>query len=248
MFNSVVTDAGSNKRLNGDGTFTDNRDEVDQMFIDEFNSGTGLTSPPTTIRIPSSIDPGTPYIDDDQDGMADEWETLHFGNLTRGAALDSSSDFDADGYTDLEEFLNGTDPKSGGVVPSAIPEGALIRAAGDIDIYIVKYIPSTGSGQAGSKQFKRLILSPSVFNNYGHLKWEDVLDVAQSVVDSFTTSELVRAVNDEKVYKLFPQGDTGEKRWIKTSDAFISNGFDWDAIYEINEFDRDSYETGLPLE
>lgn len=122
-----------------------------------------------------------------------------------------------------------------------IPEGALIRAKGGIDIYIVKYV--------GSKKFKRLILSPLVFNNYGHLKWEDVIDIIeQSVVDSFTTSELVRAVGDEKVYKLYPVGDTGEKRWIKTGEAFTRMSFDWDAIYEINQFDRDSYVMGAPLE
>jgi len=121
-----------------------------------------------------------------------------------------------------------------------IPEGALIRAKSGIDVYIVKYL--------GSKKFKRLILSPSVFNNYSHLKWEDVIDIEQSVVDSFTTSELVRAVGDDKVYKLYPMGDTGEKRWIKTGEAFARMSFDWDAIYEINQFDRDSYITGAPIE
>lgn len=121
-----------------------------------------------------------------------------------------------------------------------ISEGALIRAKSGIDIYIVKYV--------GSKKFKRLILSPSVFNNYGHLRWGDVIDVDQSVLNSFTTSELVKAVGDEKVYKLYPMGDTGEKRWVKTGGAFTRMGFDWDAIYEINQFDRDSYITGTPLE
>ncbi len=121
-----------------------------------------------------------------------------------------------------------------------IPEGALIRAIGDIDVYIVKYI--------GAKQFKRLILSPSVFNSYQHLKWGDVRDLDKSVVDSFTTSELVRAVGDTKVYKLYPAGDTGQKRWIKTAEGFNRMGFDWDAIYEINAVDRDSYVTGANIE
>ncbi len=123
---------------------------------------------------------------------------------------------------------------------SGITEGALIRANGDFDVYIVKYV--------GAKKFKRLILSPSVFNNYGHLKWSDIRDVDQSVVDAFTTSELVRAVNDSKVYKLYPAGDTGEKKWVVTADAFLRMGFDWDAIYEINSFDRDSYVSGSNLE
>jgi hypothetical protein len=127
-----------------------------------------------------------------------------------------------------------------GISGQNIPEGALIRAIGDIDIYIVKYV--------GSKQFKRLILSPSVFNSYQHLKWGDVLDVDKSVVDSFTTSELVRAVNDTKVYKLYPAGDTGERRWVKTAEGFNRMNFDWDAIYEINAVDRNSYVAGSNIE
>lgn len=116
------------------------------------------------------------------------------------------------------------------------PDGTLIRENGGIDVYIVKYI--------GVKKFKRLILSPSVFENYGHLRWNDVLDVDRSVLDSFLTSDLVRAVGDTKVYRLYPSGDTGEKRWIPTMEIFVQSGFDWDSVYEINSFDRDSYVMG----
>ncbi len=128
------------------------------------------------------------------------------------------------------------------LIPSSSPnsqnfsDGVLIRENGGVDIYIVKYM--------GAKKFKRLILSPSVFTNYGHLKWSDIKNVDQSVLDSFTTSDLVRAEGDPKVYKLNTLGDTGEKRWIQTAEIFNQSGFDWDAIYEINAFDRDSYVTG----
>jgi hypothetical protein len=49
---------------------------------------------------------GVPYDDADHDGMADAWETRHLGTLDR----EGRGDADGDGYTDLEEFLNGTDP------------------------------------------------------------------------------------------------------------------------------------------
>lgn len=114
-----------------------------------------------------------------------------------------------------------------------VKDGALVRAAGSDDIYIVKYV--------GSKKFKRLILSPSVFNSYGHLKWVDVLNIDKSILDSFTASNLVRAVNDPKVYVLSPNGDTGERHWVSSESAFKNLGLDWDSIYEINEKDRDSY-------
>lgn len=122
----------------------------------------------------------------------------------------------------------------------SIPEGAIIRAENGIDVYIVKYI--------GTKKFKRLVLSPSVFKNYGHLKWENLMVVSQSTLDSFTTSELVRAVGDSKIYKLYPQGDTGQKRLIKDTSVLTKLGLDPDSIYEINSFDRESYITGTVLE
>ena len=119
-----------------------------------------------------------------------------------------------------------------------IKDGDLIRnpnAQGDarFDIYIVKLI--------NNKKFKRLILSPKVFHSYGHLDPNKIIEVGQSSMDNYSTSDLVRAVGDSKVYKLVPNGDSGERIWISTSDAFISNGYDWDAIYEINSVDRDEY-------
>jgi hypothetical protein len=46
--------------------------------------------------------------DSDHDGLPDDWELANFGTLTR----DGTGDFDGDGFTDLQEFLAGTDPKS----------------------------------------------------------------------------------------------------------------------------------------
>jgi hypothetical protein len=140
----------------------------------------------------------------------------------------------------LGQYADGPDVTMATTGQPGIPDGALIRANGGIDVYIVKYM--------GTKMFKRLILSPSVFNSYQHLKWSNVMDVDQSVLDSFTTSNLVRAVNDPKVYELYPAGDTGQKRWIETADVFTRLGLDWDSVYEINQVDRDSYVTGDPLE
>ena len=120
-----------------------------------------------------------------------------------------------------------------------IIEGDLIRAEGTFDIYIVKLV--------GDKSFKRLILNPDIFNQYGHLEWGNVQDVAQSVVDSYTTSDLTRAVDDPKVYKTSsdPDADTGIKQWLNmTAAQFESEGYDWDSIYLTNTFERDSYADG----
>ena len=47
--------------------------------------------------------------DTDNDGMDDQWELDHFGTLDR----DGRGDYDNDGISDLDEFLNGSDPASG---------------------------------------------------------------------------------------------------------------------------------------
>lgn len=98
--------------------------------------------------------------------------------------------------------------------------------------------------QVAGKKFRRLVLSPHVFNSYGHLKWENIVEVEPSLLDEFTISDLVRAEGDAKVYRLSPQGDTGTKRWIPTAERFLQEGFDWDAVYTINAIDRDAYVMG----
>lgn len=50
---------------------------------------------------------GTPWKDTDRNGLPDEWETKHFSRT----GVDPAADADADGYTNIEEFLNGTDPR-----------------------------------------------------------------------------------------------------------------------------------------
>ncbi len=51
--------------------------------------------------------------DSDEDGIDDEWELNHFGNLDR----DGTGDYDNDGISDLDEFLNSTDPVQPDLVP-----------------------------------------------------------------------------------------------------------------------------------
>jgi hypothetical protein len=46
------------------------------------------------------------FEDSDDDELPDDWEREKFGNLDR----DGSGDYDGDGISDLDEYLNGTDP------------------------------------------------------------------------------------------------------------------------------------------
>jgi len=120
-----------------------------------------------------------------------------------------------------------------------IPEGSTIRVDGGIDVYIVKY--------KNGKMFKRLVLSPSVFENYGHLRWGDVLNVSPDVLNAYTTSDLVRSVETGNIYRLYPSGDCGIKRMVVAGGCFW-NRMDFDSIYQINGYDEDSYDDASDLE
>ncbi len=54
---------------------------------------------------------GTPPPDSDNDGMPDDWETAH--GLNPNDASDANGDADGDGYTNIEEYINGLIPPPG---------------------------------------------------------------------------------------------------------------------------------------
>lgn len=53
---------------------------------------------------------GTPYADADADGLPDDWETAH--GLNPADASDATTDLNGDGYTNIEDFINGLDPRA----------------------------------------------------------------------------------------------------------------------------------------
>lgn len=109
-----------------------------------------------------------------------------------------------------------------------INEGDVLKTSNNPDVYIIKY--------KNNKQYKRLILSPSVFDSYEHLKWSNIKIVSQGVLDQYVTSNLVQVPGDSNIYKLFPDGDKGERIVFNTA-----NSYDPDSVYQINSTDRDSY-------
>src|SRR5436190_7624039 len=48
-------------------------------------------------------------LDSDRDGLPDAWEITYFGGITNRNGF---QDFDQDGISDLDEFLEGTNPKN----------------------------------------------------------------------------------------------------------------------------------------
>ena len=73
-----------------------------------YGDGLGIIDSQETVGGWPELDPGQPPPDSDHDGMPDGWE-LRYG-LAPVDAADGAGDADGDGYTNLEEFLNVTDP------------------------------------------------------------------------------------------------------------------------------------------
>ena len=62
-----------------------------------------------------------PNLDTDSDGLLDDWELTHFGDLT---SHDASSDSDDDGLSNSDEYSYGTDPNSADSDGDGIADGA----------------------------------------------------------------------------------------------------------------------------
>lgn len=117
-YDSVLADVGCNARLDDQGNFVANSDEVDLRMIQNVINGSGTDHEVDSLDWANGVvswpvmDSGTPYTDTDKDGMADGWEMKYFGDLSTAKYDETDkTDYDADGYYDIEEFLNGSDPK-----------------------------------------------------------------------------------------------------------------------------------------
>ena len=107
------------------------------------------------------------------------------------------------------------------------------RAKNDYKVYVIK------------GRYKRWIQRAEIFNAYGHLHWEDVIEVEPEILDAYQTSWLIRAKNDYKVYEVTP---SGVKRWLNmTPSEFEKSGRKWEMVYIVNDFERDFYHTGKEI-
>jgi len=106
-FKSVLAKAGATRPR---------RDAVDARIIEavrtgQVTAGNGIINDPKEVGgYPEySFSPGAVSADTDHDGMPDEWEKKY--GLDPAEASDGRHDLDQDGYTNIEEYLNGTSPR-----------------------------------------------------------------------------------------------------------------------------------------
>ena len=104
-YTDVMTDVGMNKYLNADGTISATNHPNTELMMDEAINNTATTwGGRSDMVYPtiSSISRPAGY-DTDADGMPNIWETSMGFNPD---VKDDSLDYDNDGYTNIEEYLN----------------------------------------------------------------------------------------------------------------------------------------------
>jgi hypothetical protein len=79
-------------------------------------------------------------LDSDRDGMADAWETNYFASITNRSGVE---DYDQDGASDREEFLEGTHPRIGST--SVNPRLTIISDYGEV--FVTPYVSFFTNGQ-----------------------------------------------------------------------------------------------------
>ena len=85
------------------------RDAVDARVVNEVKTGKGkIIDDEDEVGGWPELKSAPLPVDLDQDGMPDDWEKRN--GLNAGDPADGNADADGDGYTNLEEYLNGTEP------------------------------------------------------------------------------------------------------------------------------------------
>jgi len=116
QFAPVLTDTPElayEKVLDQAGAVLPKRDSHDQRIIREVRSGRttfgdGIVSSQSDVGGWPVFNSAPAPVDSDADGMPDAWERSF--NPNHDLSWASVSDADGDGYTNIEEFLNNTDP------------------------------------------------------------------------------------------------------------------------------------------
>lgn len=94
------------------------RDAVDERIIADVQvQRAKLITDPVEVGGWPTLASGEAPADEDHDAMPDAWEVEQ--RLNPRNAADGPADADGDGYTNVEEFLNGTDPRKA-EVPAAV--------------------------------------------------------------------------------------------------------------------------------
>lgn len=109
--------------IDGAGATLPVRDAVDARLAEQVRNGTGtIIDSQVEVGGWPEHDAGDPPVDTDRDGMPDKWETTY--DLDPNDPSDSNGDIDDDGYTNIEEYLNATNPGNVSAPSDELPRQA----------------------------------------------------------------------------------------------------------------------------
>ncbi len=135
-----------------------------------------------------------------------------FGNYILSIALIFTNSRDKDAVISVKTFAQNT-----------FPSGSLIREKGKGKVYTIL------------ENRKRWIRAADIFENYGHLRWENIHDVEPNIIASYKESFLIKTENDPRVWEV---NGKNEKRWLNiTPDEFIKSGRSWQDVFVVNEYE-----------
>ena len=108
---AVLANSGNNAGIACDGTWYARRDSIDTRVVNDVKNGTGrIIDSPSEVGGWITPAAGVGCADGDKDGMPNEWEAIYGFDAN---VKDNNGDKDGDGYTNVEEFFNGTNPTNG---------------------------------------------------------------------------------------------------------------------------------------
>ena len=122
-------------------------------------------------------------------------------------------------------------------------DGDVARIGTAAEVYIIKIV--------GSNKYKRHIVSPEVFNSYGHLSWSAIKSV--SSLDDYSLSAWVRDCTGpnetpaatDKVYEV---NADSTMHWLNmTAAQFYARGGSDEAIYNVNAGELGLYTLGVDV-
>lgn len=111
-YDQILVNAGATIGLDSQGNSYWRRDAVDERIVNDVRNGTGgIINDPSEVGGWPELAAGTAPSDTDHDGMPNKWELLWGFHPCN--SYDGPGDTDGDGYTNVEEYLNETDPGHG---------------------------------------------------------------------------------------------------------------------------------------
>jgi hypothetical protein len=120
--------AGKDLVLANAGARLPRLDAVDRRLLEDFYDGGGWNL--ANVEVYPTLSTYDVPTDTDSDGMPDSWETA---NGTNPAVADDDGDLDGDGYTNIEEWINGT-----GNDEASAPDTVSVDSAGGGDFTTIQ--------------------------------------------------------------------------------------------------------------